>query len=215
MAELVAWYERQLARYGVMVKTGCPVDSGSLAGLDGDVVVFATGAVPRGATAPGADGPHVHNACEVWGHAEMLGGNVAILGGGQIGIETAVWLAKEGKKVSVIQRSERIMGGLRWSPSGDISMAKHYISYYGIDLRTNASLHSIKPGAVTILEDGIRQVLPADDAVLAIGYQSCDGLFRQMKELAPDRETYLIGDAAHVANVYGAIHEAFKLASTL
>ncbi len=215
MAELIAWYARQLARCGVCVKTGCPVDKDGLSGLEGDVVVFATGSVPRRLKIPGADGPHVYGAGEVWGHAELLGETIVIIGGGQIGIETAVWLAKEGRKVSVVQRSERIMGGLRWSPSGDISMAKHYINYYGIDLRLNASLQAIEPGTVAILEGGVKQVLAADDVVVSVGYESRDELFRQMKEQLPEREAYLIGDAAQVANVYGAIHEAHKLASKL
>lgn len=215
MAQLIAWYENQLRQLGVTVKTGCAVEPDHLKSLEGDVLVFATGAVPRGLAVPGAAGPRVRYARDVWGHADLLGEKIAVIGAGQIGMETAIWLAREGKTVSVVERGDLIMGGLRCSPSGDISMAKRYIEYYGIDLRLNAALQSIGPDSVTVLEGESVQTLPADDVVLAVGYRSRDSLFRRAKEMMPGREMYLIGDAAQVANVYGAIHHAYELAGRL
>lgn len=215
MARLADWYARQLRQLGVTVRTGVRVEPEDLTALEGDVLIFATGADPRGLPVPGADGAQVHFARDILGHAERVGGRAAVIGGGQIGMETATWLAKEGKQVCVIEGTETIMGGLRCSPSGDISMVKRYIAYYGIDLRLNALLESVEPGQITVRESGTLQTLPADSVILSVGYRSRDGLYRRAQELMPEREMYLIGDAAQVANVFGAIHGAYALTSRL
>lgn len=215
MAQLISWYENQLRQLGVTVKTQCCVEQEDLESLQGDVLIFATGSDPRGLPVPGADGPQVHYARDILGHADRLGPHVAVIGGGQIGIETAIWLAREGKAVSVIEGTDTIMGGLRCSPSGDISMAKRYIEYYGIDLRLNTLLQSIQPDAITVQEGEWVQTLPADSVILSVGYRPRDSLFRQAQAVLPEREMHLIGDAARVANVYGAIHEAHALASRI
>lgn len=215
MAQLIDWYERKLRQLGVTVKTGCPVEPEGLTALEGDVLIFATGADPRSLPVPGADGAQVHFAKDVLGRPERLGWRVAVIGGGQIGIETAIWLAKEGRQVCVIEGTDTIMGGLRCSPSGDISMAKRYIAYYGIDLRLNTFLLSVQPDSITVREGESELTLPTDSVILSVGYRSRDGLFRRAQELMPEREMYQIGDAAKVSNVYGAIHEAYALTSRL
>lgn len=215
MAQLIRWYERQLHKLGVTVKTGCPVGPEDLKSLESDILVFATGSDPRSLPLPGADAPQVHYARDVWGHPELFDERVAIIGGGQIGIETAIWLAKEGRQVTVVEYTDTIMGGLRCSPSGDISMAKHYIAYYGIDLRLNTALQSIQPGGITVRKGKAEHILPADSVILSVGYCSRDELYHLAREALPERELHIIGDAAQVANVYHAIHEAHALASRL
>ena len=49
-------------------------------------------------------------------------------------METAVWLAKLGKQVSVVEFTDQIMGGTKNTPIGDIEMAHLYADYYDIHM---------------------------------------------------------------------------------
>ena len=63
-----------------------------------DAVVVATGAKPKRPDIPGANGENVVLANDVLSGRAETGERVVILGGGLIGMETAVFLAKQGKK---------------------------------------------------------------------------------------------------------------------
>lgn len=215
MVELIRWYEHQLQQLGVKVQNGREVRQEDLAAAGEDILVFATGAVPRTLPVPGADGPQVHFARNILGKAHLLGQKVAVIGAGQIGMETAIWLAKEGRTVTAVEGTDTIMGGLRCSPSGDISMAKRYIDFYGIDLRLNSLLQSIQPGSITLRCGETEETLEADSVIFSVGYRSQDSLYQWARQSIPDREIHVIGDAGQVANVYAAIHGAHDLACQL
>ncbi|MBV9415742.1 MAG: FAD-dependent oxidoreductase, partial [Solirubrobacterales bacterium] len=88
-AQTIAYFEAELERLGVTVHVGARVDDPeALSGFD--VVVLATGVVPRPVELPGADLPHVVSYAELLldGRREV-GESVAIIGAGGIGVDVA------------------------------------------------------------------------------------------------------------------------------
>ena len=71
-------------------------------------------------------------------------------------METAVWLAKMGKQVSVVEFTGQIMGGRTVTPISDIEMVELYIEKYHIDLRLHTKAVEITPDHVVVegVEDG-------------------------------------------------------------
>ena len=215
--ELIRWYEGELRRNNVEILTNCEADAAFVENFGADVVFVGTGSTARAFHIPGADLPQVHFAHEVYYHPEQLGQKVTIIGAGQIGMETAVWLAKMGKQVSVVEFTGQIMGGRTVTPISDIEMVELYIEKYHIDLRLHTKAVEITPNHVVVegVEDGQQAQIPADTVLVCVGYQSVNGLYKQLSAESRIPDLYSIGDSEHVANIYAAIHSAFEIANSI
>ena len=68
-----------------------------------DEVIVATGANNAIIPVPGKDLPTVASAWDVLAKKEIVFGNVSVIGGGLVGVETAEYLASRGCKVTIIE----------------------------------------------------------------------------------------------------------------
>lgn len=100
-AETLKYYRRQLERFGVTMRLGTDVDAGTLAGNAFDIVVVATGVVPRVPQIPGIDHPKVISYIDAILGAQPIGDNVVIIGAGGIGFDTAVLVISDGPSTSL------------------------------------------------------------------------------------------------------------------
>jgi len=66
---------------------------------------------------------------------------------------------------------------------------------------------------IVITKEGVKEELPVDSVILAVGYHSNDSLYEQIKDNVDN--VYLLGDARHVSNIMYAIWDAFELSRTL
>ena len=92
--ETLRYYGRELEATGVDVRVGTAADPAMLAGFD--VVVLATGVLPRAAEFPGVDDPRVVGYVDVLQGRVRCGPRVAIVGAGGIGFDVAEFLVHEG-----------------------------------------------------------------------------------------------------------------------
>lgn len=137
--------------------------------------------------------------------------HVTIVGGGFIGLEVAEACIHRHLKVSLLELSPQVMGGI------DIEMANFIhqtLKNNGVDLRLNAGLSSIKIEPDQTLELGLstHQTLHTDLLILAIGVRpdiklaqqagleigQCGGILvdTQMRTNIPD--IYAVGDAVEI-----------------
>jgi 2,4-dienoyl-CoA reductase (NADPH2) len=91
-----AYFAHELNRLAVEVRLGRRAEADDLAGFD--VVVLATGAVPRPLDLPGADHPMVASYEDILSGRRRAGQRVAIIGSGGIGFDVAAFLAAEGRE---------------------------------------------------------------------------------------------------------------------
>ena len=213
--ELIAWFQTEMERCGVQVVMNHEITAEELKEKNADVMFTATGSRARAFHIPGADRENVFYAHEVYYDTEKLGDKVTVIGGGQIGMETAIWLAKLGKDVSVVEFTDQIMGGTKNTPVGDIEMAHLYADYYSIHMYMKAKVVKITDHSVQIegTEDGNRQEIPADTVLIAVGYESVNDVYPELIRSASAPEIYNVGDSSQVANIYYAIHNAYELAN--
>ncbi len=113
-----------LREYGIDARLGEDVESidpgrSSVISKNGkrrgyDRLILATGAVP---TIPAIDGIDNRGVFTLWSLADAIGvrdalvsaGTVAIIGGGVLGVETAVELASIGKKVTILEAGDSVL----------------------------------------------------------------------------------------------------------
>ena len=110
------------------------------------------------------------NAWDVLDHKAVVFGDVAVIGGGQVGAETAEYLGSIGQRVSVIEMLDKVAK----TESATIRpyMMDNY-EKYGIKMYVNTTLRRIEAGKIicTAIEDGSEETLeiPADFVVMAVG----------------------------------------------
>ncbi len=191
---------------GVGVKLNTEVHLDTIEEVKPDVVVMATGATPIIPDIPGARGNNVVTAVEVLTGQKEVGGTVIVIGGGMVGCETAEFLARQGKKVSIVEMLPRI-GNDIVATNRPFTLAR--LRKFSIRMDTNARVEEISGKGVVVSRDGSSDFLEGDTAVLAVG-------FAANKELAPKLEgriapLYSVGDCVEARMIREAIEEGFRV----
>lgn len=98
------WLIRQAYKNGVDVRLGVKASPEMIDGENFDAVIAACGSVPKIPSLPGGKGENVWMPIDVFGREKELGTNVAVVGGAMIAVDTALYLAHSGHKVTIITR---------------------------------------------------------------------------------------------------------------
>lgn len=204
IADFITWQLTQLKKLGVQIRFNSPVTGDLVRNLAPDVVIMATGASPVVPPIPGADLPHVITANDVLsGRRNVTGSDMVVIGGGQVGTETAHHLAVQLKKVSLVEMLPDIASGE--------ALANHYfllkaLDSYHVRVLTRTRVREITPDSVIVEnEEGIR-TLPASCVIMAVGSRSCNTLADELKN--DGFSVKIIGDARKVGQVSTALQEA-------
>ncbi len=172
------WAERQIDMLlGRRVET---VDAGaySVTTADGEVIsygkmIWATGGSPRWLQCDGANLSGVHVVRTRADVDAMLEGiddvaEIAIIGGGYIGLEAAAVLRKIGKKVTVLEAMDRVLARVAGEPLSRFYEAEH--RSHGVDVRLDVEVTAIEGDEhVTGVRLGDGDVVPAQMVVVGIG----------------------------------------------
>ena len=196
-------------------------------------VVIATGARPITPPIKIEEGTEVLQAWDVLLGRKKTGQNVVIVGGGAVGVDTALLLAESGtidnetlrflmvqhaetdkelyrlatqgsKRITVLEMAKGI--GRDIGPSTRWSMLAD-LKRYKVNCLDENKVLEIRSEGVLVEKAGEQQVLPADTVILAVGSCSQNELYAALQgkiELLS-----IIGDAAKPRKVLDAIHEAY------
>jgi 2,4-dienoyl-CoA reductase (NADPH2) len=93
---IITYLERQISKLKVHIKMGKEVDFQTLKEEQPDTIIVATGGNPLMLNLPGIKGENVCSASAVWDGKRSLGTDVVIIGGGTVGCEMALHVAKQG-----------------------------------------------------------------------------------------------------------------------
>ncbi|MCC5575916.1 FAD-dependent oxidoreductase [Microtetraspora sp. AC03309] len=138
-----------------------------------DKLLIATGATPRPLPVEGADLEGVHYLRTLADSQALRAafahqGNVVIIGGGWIGLETAAAAREAGCAVTIVEPDPAPLYRTFGPAVGEIFAELH--RRHGVDLRLGVSVASLGGTAharTVVTSDG--QALPADDVVVGIG----------------------------------------------
>ena len=104
---LAHWYEVQLQNLKVPVHFHACVDREMVLAGNYDAVIIATGSGPKVFSL--GDDERVYPAAQVLTGEKDCGDTTVVVGGGLVGCETALWLAEQGKNVTIVEALDRLM----------------------------------------------------------------------------------------------------------
>ena len=204
----VAFYRNEMGRLGVKVELNRRVTADDMRKIVPDAIVVATGAkplIPR--SIKGTDSKRVVLADDVlWDRAEV-GDKVLIVGGSSMGVETAEYIAKKGKKVVVAEMLHEIL----WDIAHDAALALlDKLAKLEFAALTETQVIGIEENGdkvdVRVKRYGMETVLPGfDTVVLAAGVVPDNSLGLELKDRFD--HVYLIGDCDKGGDFRKAVHD--------
>lgn len=202
----------QVRKSGVEINLNCTVDEKMIEENKPDAVIFATGGDPIFINIPGSDAPNVFGYEEILKDKVSLSGNVAVIGGGLVGVETAEYLAEKGCKVTIVEMTDKIgkdLGNIRkMCVLGALKQAN-------VEMLTNAKASEIKDGQLLAEIDGGIKAIPAEYVVQAVGAMPRR---QPALEAVCDKNNipyYFVGNAKATGRAIDAIAEAAELARSI
>lgn len=202
-----------------------------------DHIVLATGARPVQPSIQADPDADVVQAWDVLAGKARTGKSVLVIGGGAVGVETALYLAQMGtlspRQLSFLllnraESEERLLTLLTHGSKQitivemegklgrDIGITSRWgmlsrLKQAGVQILTNTRAEKITSGGAALtLQDGSALHIDAETIVLAAGSRSEDHLARELEELA-DRIT-ILGDAGSPGKAMDAVAQGYKAA---
>ena len=205
---LVDYFRGQVKKLGVridLMKEGTPDDVLQMAP---DVVIVATGGEPIVPDIPGIRKDNVFTAVNVLRGRKSVGQRVMVVGGGFVGCEVAVFLAEQGKRVTLVEMMDRLLP----EPMFLINqmMLEKMVKDSAVEVMTGAKLEEIDNTGVIVEQDRVRKSVACDSVVLALGYKGCGALKEELEDKVS--EVFMIGDCVEPRRVMNAVWEGFHTA---
>lgn len=173
---------------------------------DFDNVIAANGADRVVLRVPGIDGPNVYHALDILHDKPELGQKITVIGGGAVGAETALWLAAQGRQITIVEMMDTMM-------EKDMFMIRTayegMLKQYGVTILLGHKVNSIDEHAVTVsAKDGTEKEIETDNVIIAAGLKRNVELRNELDKMDFD-EVGTAGDCLKPAQLYDAIHAGF------
>ncbi|MBO5858699.1 MAG: FAD-dependent oxidoreductase, partial [Clostridia bacterium] len=202
------YLEKQLELHGVNVHLGKKMTKEDVLALNPDAVVCATGVINNNLPVEG--GERAINAIDILNGASS-GKNVVVIGGGSIGCETAEFLAKQGKKVSVIEMTDTFAGNTGKTAQ---TILLGHLKGNGVKLLAESRVEKITATEVIYkAKDGKQNSVKADTVVLAIGNRPDTSLYNSLKDEV--NEIYNIGDSNGGGIIPNAVYDGYTVGNKI
>ena len=178
--------------------------------LKPDVILACVGSKPAFPKIPGIDGKNVVTAQYAFENPDKLGQKAAIIGGGLVGCELAIFLDMEGLKTEVIEMGNEINApGL-----GSQALAvKREMRRRGMDVIFGATAEKVADEGLYYVQNGEEKLMEADTVIVATGQKPLAEEAFAFAPYAP--EFQMIGDCSSVANIMAAVKTAYTIARDL
>lgn len=211
VARLLEWYKTGLARLHVDIHPGTEVTPGLVLKEKSSVVLVATGSGYATPNMPGIDRETVTTATEILLGKRQVREPVVIIGGGVTGCETALWLAQQGKDVTIVEMLDELMSAGIPVFHANRTMLLDLLKFHKVHVLIDTSVVDITDEGVRLIDRHFRRsALKAGTVVIAAGLECDQKLFRSVRDEIPG--AYLIGDAKQPRNIMHAIWEAYEVA---
>lgn len=202
---------RRVGKRAVTVKLNTKVTPELAEYLEPNVIVAAVGADPILPDIPGIRSEKVVLAADIYEEGVSVGDKVVIVGGGLVGCEEALYLAEQGKDVTIIEMRDDVVldGAYLYREALLIEMAKHPIK-----VLKNTTCKAITDEGVAVIDgEGKEQVLEANTIIMAVGLKARSVEAEQLRKCVP--EFYVIGDSLKPKTVLEAVRSGYDIAMAI
>ena len=169
VVRLFEWYAGELADSDVTLKLNTEVTPQMVVDENPDALVIAVGTDQTVPDVPGSDKPHFVSAVEVLRDiSKYKGSQAVVIGGGDVGCETACHLADNGFETTIVEMLSELMK--EELPNMKVQMFT-LIEEKNISVMTNTKLHAVTDEGVEVaLPNGKIGGLDADVVAYAVGF---------------------------------------------
>ena len=243
MLEYIRYYRAMLEKYRIPVTFDTELTGDLAKNLimekNPDHLIIAEGAIALLPSIAGADDPNILSSWDVLRNNPLLGKKVAIIGGGSVGLETAVFVAAKGtlppemlhflftyKAESVERMRELMFDGtskvtvFEMLPKAgkDVGKSTKWIlmdslKRFGVTIRTNAKVLSVGNKKVAYKINENQEEESFDNIILAAGSRSRQTLTREAESLGIPFTC--VGDCVKPGKINNAVHGGFLAALAL
>lgn len=212
ITDFIVWQTTQCKKLGAEIKYNTEATVDMIKEAKPDVVVLATGAVPKMIPVPGlVENSKTVTAIDILGGKVKPGANCVVIGGGQVGAETAHFLAHMLRNVTILEMRDGIAldapVAINWLLNKDLDKR-------GVKKMTSVNVQKVVSDAVLITdEDGKEIAVPADTIVVAVGTTAYNPLEAGLT--AAGFDVKVIGDAKEARKALDATAEGYDIGKSL
>jgi len=167
-----------------------------------DAVIVATGAVPYIPQLPGIDNGHVTTAWNILNGSTAPQGQIVVVGGGEVGCETAEYLVDLGMKVTLVEALDNFATDME--PLNRYLLLRR-LKEKKLPMMFGTTLKAVTDEELLLTDSNGERKLRADTIVLALGaiadHKLADELRGKVEEL------FVVGDCVKPRRSLEAIHE--------
>jgi 2,4-dienoyl-CoA reductase-like NADH-dependent reductase (Old Yellow Enzyme family)/thioredoxin reductase len=209
MQKYLEWAIRSTVNMpGLELRMGCEATPIDIIAEKPDTLIVAVGSSPLIPEITGIHRKNVVWAGDIETGAASAGQNVIIVGAGLTGSETALHLARESKKVTLVDMLtlEQIDAE---SPAISLIALRKLLDDLKVAMRTGVKLEEITETGIRVSEkNGQYSEIKGDTVILALGMKPKPEVIENFSRLVPD--TRAIGDSHNgKGNLYQAVAEGY------
>jgi 2,4-dienoyl-CoA reductase (NADPH2) len=223
---LIKYYKTQLKKEGVETYFGVNPGDGVIEYTKPDVLILAAGALASRLQIPGSSGKNVLHSSKL--HKQLhffmsifstkalqkltrlwmpIGKRVVIAGGSIMGCETAEFLIKRGREVTITDTGKTLGDGI---PIEDLMRLIPWLDKKGIARYLEAKYEEVtREGLVITTKEGERKTLPADTVLVTLPYLPNTDSAKKYEGKAP--EIFNVGSCAEPGLIVNAIASGAKI----
>lgn len=226
--------ETRVHKSNVKVMLDRTVDAALIEKEKPDHIILATGAGPLVPPVPGVDLPHVVQAWDVLRDKAFTGRKIVIVGGGAVGVETALLLAEKGTisgealKFLFVNKAETPEALFEMATKGtkevviiemidkvgkDIGKTTRWgmlqdAARSGITYQVGTKVLEITPDGVKVESETGASEIKADTVVMAAGSKSNVELVQVVEAAGIPYD--IVGDSGKIGMAFDAVHQGFN-----
>jgi len=233
-AQLARDLENQIVVRNIRVCLNAPVNETLIDAEKPDHIVLATGASPMAPPVPGIELPHVVQSWDVLAAKAYTGRRVIVVGGGAVGVETALFLAEKGtlnsdtlkflfvnkaetpevlyematrgtKQIKIVEMMEKI--GKDFGKTTRWGMLQD-ITRCGVESLVATTALEITPKGIKVDTGSGAEEIEADTVVLSVGAKPNNDLQQAIE--SKGIACTVAGDAGNIGMAFDAVHQGFK-----
>ena len=224
LIELVDYFRGQLDKLGVKLRLGEEFTPALADQTKPDAIVLAAGGLPDSLAIPGIEKDNVMSSAELREKARValkvlgprslgkvtktwlpVGKRVVVVGGGIQGCETAEFLVKRGRKVTIVEAGDEV--GMEM-PLLQRILLLPWLEKKGATILTEVTYKEVADeGLVIVDREGRTATLEADTVLITLPLKPNPAVYEVLKDKAP--EVHVIGDCGEPGLIIDAIAGGF------
>ena len=177
-------YRHLCEKEGVEIRLNTRVDRAYVENEAPDALIVAAGSEPLIPPIPGLrEAKNMIPAEDYYLHKDEIGETAIVLGGGLVGCELAVCLARDGKKVHLVEMRSELCpdANVRYRPLLMAELAK-----YSVEIHTDCKCEKVDGSGVSCsTPQGDEVVIPGDTILCGLGLKPNTAVVEELRGTAP------------------------------